>query len=384
MRFPRAEGEPESNVMYHNKSGGNNNDSNGVPEPEYKPAPNAEPVPEWPAAKEEWNGAWEAHYIGFGVLFLLLAAWSIMALIRARNTPLLVTRRFCYAINCLLISFGITRALALFLYPYEMVDNANGTPVVLQRLLFGIGYPCLIAGFTLIHYAFLEAAKVSFSKKRIQSLRFIIGVIAVHVTLVLVAEIVTSYVNNTSILVIICMLYFIVCSLAVSASVFYSGFHVIKESKTHRRTLKRISVRSNGIDKKASTKVSNKESNTNKVARVTMVTACLGVACAALQIYAMAGVFEIRSKGAGDPPKPWPWWVYVTLFRLVELGLASTMAYTVSQPKKNGSSNIQSIMRCCAAQHQRRETFTDSGMTLSETAVRFPKDSCEERNPSLA
>lgn len=383
MISPRAESEPESNGMYNNKSGDNNR-SNGVAEPEYEPAPNAEPVPEWPAAKEEWNGAWEAHYIGFGVLFLLLAAWSIMALIRARNTPLLVTRRFCFAINCLLITFGITRALSLFLYPYELVDNAGGTPVVLQRLLFGIGYPCLVAGFNLIHYAFLEAAKVSFSKRRIQSLRFIIGVIIVHVVLVLVAEIVTSYVNDTSILVIVCMLYFIICSLAVSASVFYSGFHVIRESKTHRRTLKRISVRANGADKKASTKVSNKESNTNKVARVTMVTACLGVVCAAIQIYAMAEVFKVRSEGLGDPPKPWPWWIYVTLFRLVELGLASTMAYTVSQPKKNGDGHINSIMRCCTTQQTRRQTFTDSGMTLSDTAMRYTKDSSEERNPSLA
>jgi hypothetical protein len=367
MRFPRAESEATAEF------------TTSTPEPESnKAAPNAEPVPEWPAAKDEWQGAWEVHYIGFGVLFLLLAVWSILAIIRARTTPLLVTRRFCYAVNCLLIIFGITRALALFLYPYELVDNAGGTPVVLQRLLFGIGFPCLIAGFTLIHYAFLEAAKVTFSKRRIQSLRFIFGVIGVHVTLVLVAEIVTSYVKNTSILVIICMMYFIICALAVSASVFYSGFHVMKESKTHRRTLKRISVRSAG-DKKTSVKYSNKESNTNKVARVTMATACLGVACAAIQIYAMAEVFKVRADGLVIP-EPWPWWVYVTLFRLVELGLAATMAYTVSQPKK-GETRIHEFVRCCASTHnERRDTFTDSGVTISnDTVMRYSvKNSAEQ------
>ena len=371
MRFPRSETEPSVTTP--------ETTTETEPEPEFARAPNAEPVPEWPAARDEWKGAWELHYIGFGVLFLLLAVWSILAIIRARNTTLLVTRRFCYAVNCLLIIFGITRALSLFLYPYELVDIAGGTPVVLERLLFGIGFPCLIAGFTLIHYAFLEAAKVTFSKRRIQSLRFISGVIGVHVVLVLVAEIVTSYVKDTSVLIIICMMYFIICALAVSVSVFYSGFHVMKESKTHRRTLKRISVRSASANNKESVKYANKESNTNKVARVTIATACLGVACAAIQIYAMAEVFKVRTKGVVIP-EPWPWWVYVTLFRLIELGLAGTMAYTVSQPKK-GETRIHEFVRCCASTHARRETFTDSGLTISnETGSRYPpKDSTEER-----
>ena len=338
MRFPRAESEPETTPELPSTK------SEPEGEPESYFAPNAEPVPEWPAAKHEWQGAWELHYIGFGVLFLLLAVWSILALLRARNTQLLVTRRFCYAVNCLLILFGSTRALALFLYPYEIVDNTNGMPLVLERLLFGIGFPCLTAGFTLIHYAFLEAAKVSFSRRRIQSLRFILGVIGIHFTLVLIAEIVTSYVKDTSVLVIICMMYFIVCAIVVSASVFYSGFSVIKESKTHRRTLKRISVRAEGNKKKS--KYSNKESNTNKVARVTMVTAFLGMACAAVQIYAVAGVFKVRANGP-ERPDPWPWWAYMTVFRLIELGLAGTMAYTVSQPKKRESS-LHEFFPCCA------------------------------------
>ena len=178
------------------------------------------------------------------------------------------------------------------------------------------------------------------------------------------------------------MLYFIICALAVSASVFYSGFHVIKESKTHRRTLKRISVRSGAVSngsKKGTAKYSNKESNTNKVARVTMVTACLGVACAAIQIYAMAEVFKVRARLA-KIPEPWPWWSYVTIFRLIELGLAGTMAYTVSQPKKGGTS-LNEMMRCCSSmqENNRRDTFTDSGLTVSESTSRgIQRDSTTE------
>lgn len=342
-------------------------------EPESNYAPNAEPIPEWPAAKHVWQWAWELHWIGFGIAFLLLVIWSAMALLRARKTPLLVTRRFCYAVNFLLIVFGTTRALALFLYPYEMVENASGTPIVLERLLFGIGFPCLAAGFTLIHYAFLEAAKVSFSSRKIQSLRFIIGVIVVHFTLVVIAEVVTSYVPNTSALVITCMLYFIICTLVVAASVFYSGIKVMRQSKTHRQTLKRISVRASASNDATLTggkvKFSNKESNTRKVARVTMATAGLGIACAVIQVYAMVGVFNVRARGP-VVPKPWPWWSYQTLFRLFELGLAATMAYTVSQPKK-GHDKLRNFPCCMSMSfvRPRAETYTDSGHTLSENIV---------------
>lgn len=365
--MPRAEpeGEPER--------------TQSTPEPRAEPknnyAPNAEPVPEWPAAKEEWHGAWELHYIGFGILFLLIVIWSILALLRARKTPLLVTRRFCFAVNFLLIVFGTTRALSLFLYPYEMVDYAGGTPVVIQRLLFGLGFPCLTAGFTLIHFAFLEAAKVSYGSRRIQNLKFIIGVIALHFSLVLVAEIVTSYVPNTSVLVIVCMMYFIICALLVSASVLYSGTNVVRQSKTHRRTMKRISIRANSTnstvhDKRSTSnaaKYANKESNTDKVARVTMVTAGLGIVCAALQIYAMVGVFKVRNgSGSLSAPKPWAWWIYQTVFRLIELGLAGTMAYTVSQPKKGHGLNLHHLVCCGLKTRKRAETFTDSGLTSSE------------------
>lgn len=339
------------------------------PEPAANYAPNAEPVPAWPAAKHEWEGAWELHWIGFGLAFLLLALWSVLALIRARKTPLLITRRFCYAINFLLILLGITRALALFLYPYEIVDNAGGTPVVLERILFGIGFPCITAGFTLIHFAFLEAAKVSLSSRRIQSLRFIIGVISVHFALVIISEIVTSYVSDISVLVIICMLYFIVSAFAVSASVFISGYRLVTQAKTHRRTMRRISARASagaGYNSTTPPPYCNKESNTSKVMRVTLVTAFLGITCAALQIYAMAGIFKVRASGIMELPDPWPWWSYQTAFRMIELGLAGTMAYTVSQPKKKHERMFSQICLFGPCAHPKREdNFTDSGLTMS-------------------
>lgn len=331
-------------------------------------AANAEPVPEWPAAQNVWQWAWELHYIGFGVAFLFLVLWAVLAFLRARKTPLLLTRRFCYAINFLLILFGTTRAFALFLYPYEVVDHAGGTPVVIERILFGIGFPCLTAGFTLIHYAFLEVAKVRFSSRRIQNMRFIIGVIALHFILVIIAEIVTSFVLNTSILMVICMLYFIVCTLAVSMSVFYSGFKLVRQSKKHRRTLRRISLKSGNnatLPKGKTSPYSNKESNTAKVMRVTMVTAILGVTLACLQVYAMVDIFKVRANGI-IVPAPWPWWSYQTVFRLVELGLACTMAYTVSQPKKK---HERVFLGCCPLpMRSRAETFSDSGHTLSDSA----------------
>ena len=64
--------------------------------------------------------------------------------------------------------------------------------------------------------------------------------------------------------------------------------------------------------------------STRKVAKITLVSSVLGVACCTLQIYSLFGVYGVYSKAID--PKPWPWWVFQTSFRLVELAMRCTIA----------------------------------------------------------
>jgi hypothetical protein len=66
-----------------------------------------------------------------------------------------------------------------------------------------------------------------------------------------------------------------------------------------------------------------------------MVTAFLGFVCCGLQIYSMVGVYGLYSRVVN--PAPWPWYGFQTGFRVVELAMGCTLAYTVVQPSRAGN-----------------------------------------------
>lgn len=112
-----------------------------------------EPLPHWDQAKETWQWTWDLHWAGLGSMFALLALYALWSLIdlagrKYRRKPLLAM-----TISSLLFTFGCTRALFLFINPYESEQCFLPTdcPVALTRTLFGIALPCITASFFLVH-----------------------------------------------------------------------------------------------------------------------------------------------------------------------------------------------------------------------------------------
>ena len=89
-----------------------------------------------------------------------------------------------------------------------------------------------------------------------------------------------------------------------------------------------------------------------KVARITLVTSALSIACCALQIYSLFGVFSVYSKI--ESPKPWPWLVFQTSFRLVELSMAYTLSYCVLRSGFGGRRGIRPFLICLRRMRRRR------------------------------
>ena len=65
------------------------------------------------------------------------------------------------------------------------------------------------------------------------------------------------------------------------------------------------------------------------MAKITIGTSILGIAVCALNFYSMVGVYGLYSKVVH--PSPWPWLAFQSGFRLVELAMAGTIAYSVMQ-----------------------------------------------------
>ena len=297
-------------------------------EPDIPLASDAEPGPFWPQAKQLWGIAWEFHWAGFGVLFSILAVRSLLVLVKVKNRQGFGRKPLFIAINALLLTLGTTRALFLFLDPYSAGGNGVKIPSILGNLLFGIAFPCLTSAFFLIHLAFLEVAKIQTGPKKIQNVRFVVGVITTHFVLEITAGVLAViFKRYSSAMLITCRSFFIILGSLLSASFVYSGLRVIRRAGKVQSRLEATELG----EPTAKASGRRRDSRICKVAKVTFATSILGLICCALQLYARFGVYGVNAFGKTVNPSPWPWWAFQTCFRLVEFCMACTIAYSVMQ-----------------------------------------------------
>ena len=302
--------------------------SNSTSKPAEQPTEEtlAEPGPDWPVARKIWGLAWEMHWIGFGVLFGFLAIHTLVALALAKHRKGFGRKPLFIVINSLLLILGVTRAVYLLLDPYESRENGVEDPKWMTLLLFGIAYPCLTSAFCLIHLAFLEVTKLQIGPSKLQDVRFLSGVIAIHFVVVFTAETTTSIKPELDALLIVCQSFFILWGLLLSGSFIYSGCKVINRVENVHEQLSAIER-----NERLRTRNHKPKSSTTKVAKITLVTSFLGIAVCGLQFYSMVGVYGLYSRVVH--PSPWPWLAFQSSFRVVELAMACTIAYSVTQPE---------------------------------------------------
>ena len=281
-----------------------------------------EPLPEWDHAQETWKWTWILHWAGFGAVFALLALyalWSVIKLAAAskkhRRKPLLAL-----AINSLLFVFGTSRAMYLFINPYESQQCFLPTycPVILARILFGIALPCITASFSLIHLAFLQLSKLKLYPERLQSSACLACIIAFQFGLSLFTEIMITMYANWKMLNIFCQAFFIALGLILSGSFIYSGRIILKSVRETRLSIRQLG---NLSDRTRRRKVS-------KLVKITYITVIVGFTSCAMQLYSLIVVYNFYSAGdRGVVPEPWPWLVFQSLSRIVEIVAGCTMAY---------------------------------------------------------
>ena len=298
------------------------------------PNPNSEPAPEWDKARLTWRWGWELHWISFAALFVALAAFSLVKLIRStRLDRPRVARNLSVAVHLLILTLGLTRTLFLCLYPYELKRNAPGVPLTLARLLFGLGFPCLTSAFALIQIAFsesLKSSRVAYSK--LGNVKFLLAVIGVHFGIVVVVDVITNFLEDTSFLYLLCIVYFLLMTLLTGLRIVYSGTKVILTSKRHREAIKELNLKQSHV--RVEEEAAAPKANT-KVLVITVSTALCCFLLLSLELYALVDSVRHLMSAGGHQPEPWPWYFFQSFFRLAELALACVVLYTVSAPSSN-------------------------------------------------
>lgn len=304
---------------------------------------NSEPVPNWEEAKAVFKWAWELHWISFVVLFMCIALYSTIRLIEASKRRRLrekVSRNVSYAVHSLVIVLGITRALALVLFPYEVTTNVNNADIVIplyvHRIIFGLGFPCFMAAFALIQITFTASVKTTpLTYSKLRKIRFLVLVIVGHFSVVIIADVVTALVASTSALYMVCTAYLLSMTVFTGVRITKSGWKVVRENNKHKRAMQNYAASSTYTPRRLQRASFNTKA-VRKVFIITALTIFFCIALFALKIYDLVEVIEyhfVLEKNV----EPWPWFIHETLFRLTEFALALTVLYAVSPikpPKK--------------------------------------------------
>ncbi|XP_078361068.1 uncharacterized protein LOC144645377 [Oculina patagonica] len=328
----------------------------------------AEPIPEWGPALETWQWAWDLHWIGFGTLFALFAVYSLITLIDVVNIKRRTKRgHLTLVITSLLLVLGLTRALFFFINPYES-EQCNLLPVcpmILTRILFGIALPCITASFSLVHLAFLQVMKLKLYPEKLQSGRFLSGVILFHFSLAFFTEIMVSLFASWKTLSIICQSFYIVFNFVLSVSFIYSGTKIVTYVQRNHTRISRLGQTSlRARDSDGQTNPRPYRPNVSKLVKITYITVFLGFISCALQLYSIIGVHNMYLDEV-KTPQPWPWLVFQSLYRVVEFAAGCTLAYVA--PRQVGSKRHLSMrcFTCCQEARGKAEKVSFSNSRLS-------------------
>lgn len=344
------------------------------PEPEYPAPPKAEPggsatepIPEWEAATSVWSWGWDVHWLGIGCLFMLLAlyaAWSIVTVTRETKRGRRVLSLF---INAILFIFGMSRGLYLFINPYEspQCHVIPTCPLLFTRLLFAIGLPCLTAAFSYVHLLFIQVMKLKVYPGKVQNWKFLLVIVTIHFLLAFFVESFVYIYADWRSLTIVCQVFYMVFSIVLSTSFIYAGQKIIKHVNRTALRVSRMGMRSIGTaDTNQRRRLRPYTPNVSKLVKITYITAILGLTSCALQLYAIFGIYNMYRSVGMVRPKPVPWLVFQSVFRLVELGAGLTMAYVSPRQTREWSRDLFPLLSCCNKQH-RPGVFS----TASETST---------------
>lgn len=336
----------------------------------------AEPIPEWGPALKTWKWAWEMHWIGFGTLFTLFAVYSLITLMDIISIKRRTKRgRLAMIITSLLIIFGVTRALFLFINPYESEQCylLPACPVILTRILFGIALPCITASFSLVHLAFLQVMKLKLYPEKLQSGRFLSCVILFHFSLAFFAEIMVSLFADWKTLTIICQSFYIVFNFVLSVSFIYSGTRIVTYVRRNHTRVSRLGQAS--LRARGDANASAYRPNVSKLVKITYITVFLGFTSCALQLYSIFGVHNMYLSEV-KIPQPWPWLIFQSLYRAVEFAAGCTLAYV--SPRQVGGNRplFMCCFTCCQEAREKSEKVSFSnGHQSSQKYLTGERDS---------
>lgn len=275
-----------------------------------------EPLPEWSKATEEWGAAWEFHQYGLGtvyaLIFFLTVVWLNKRFRRSHTGG--QGHKVPMVVLSLLGLFCLTRSLCLCIDAYHW---RKITPVAFVNVLWGVGQPCIIAAYTLVFIVMRNALTLKQKFQKWYNTRNIAIATLPYFLFAFGAELTLSFAPAFKGLAFACQVLYIVYGF--SLTVFYSLISIL--------LWKKLSTAMNNTW--TSEAARHRGERTRTIFRTCIAAVFGGIAIFAMQFYAMASVYGVFSEARSVPA--WPWWVFQTMFRIVEIYMVLVLCYAVNE-----------------------------------------------------
>ncbi len=198
----------------------------------------------WTERDDVWRSIFKV-YIGLlGSIYLMLGLFSIAMLIK-KDCVRLATKTF-FAVYSTIAVLGFSRALLLALDPYDLlgyISESFPQWIIITRLLGSLGFPSLVASYTLMVFTLLKIAKANPGKQWYHKWRFVMPIVITPYVIAIGAEVIGYLAEYPGLLsVIICEMFFAVWGLTVLITYLIAGGRLMHQLRKRERNTVRISA----------------------------------------------------------------------------------------------------------------------------------------------
>uniref|UniRef100_A0A2C9KAW3 Proline-rich transmembrane protein 3/4 domain-containing protein n=1 Tax=Biomphalaria glabrata TaxID=6526 RepID=A0A2C9KAW3_BIOGL len=276
----------------------------------------------WGLAKQTWQYAWEIHIYTFGALFGLLALYTVVSGLRLSCLQGMLPRGYFLFINALMFLMCSTRCFYMLFDGYNSDLTFHST---LDYFMYSITSPCLTSAFSLLVLAFLKATSLQLLRPAIQNIAVLLVIIAVHFALSVSADVLIGYQEWVYLLQFAGQVFYLVWG----AVLFFGYAYIFRRLYSHALKRQKNAASSSPSEAWVSrTKIVMKFTLSAGI-KVTFFAAICGLVTVGLEVYAIVDIYRPFTPGR---PKAWPWWLYHTVLRVIELLMALSMTFVASLP----------------------------------------------------
>ena len=300
-------------------------------------------------------------YIGvFAAFYMLLAIMAIVMIYR-KDCIRLQTKTFL-AVYSIIAVLGFSRTLFLILDPYGLIGFIKdhfARWIIISRFIAALGFPSLVASYTLVFLTLLKLSKTSARSKWYQKWKFVAPIAAIPYVIALGAEIIGNTAPYPALIsVIACESALTIFGVLICGVFLFAGRRLTHKIRLQeRRTIRLSSIRtgegenSQVVEQRTNFAAQEYERHhrrfektTRKITIITYATALLGILYSiitatnvvVISLFVFYNCLGFRARGSSAA-----WLILQIGLRSAEIPLALVMFYSITDV-----TNMVKYIRC--------------------------------------